>query len=117
VMLTVVPGGIVSVDGEKLKSWTDSAADPLAPAAPAPRTDVPTNDSATAEIANAAVNQIRFPEIRRMVTAYGRGSGRVQPTGAQSEPPPGAGRCRTPRSGVIVTVEPSTDARPSTINE
>ena len=45
---------------------------------------------------------------------------RCQPdneTGAQSLPPPGAGRWRTARVGVIVTTEPATDAVPSTISE
>jgi hypothetical protein len=112
VTVTVVPTGTVNVAGENVKSFTVSAADPLAPAAVIPTSDVAPQDAATS--ANAHTHLI---QIRPMYLAYGRGSGGVQPTGAQSDPPPGAGRCRTARSGVIVTVEPSTEARPSTISE
>ena len=117
VTVTVVPTGTVRVVGENMNSSTVNAAEPLAPAAEAPTTDVPTNGITIAETVNANLIQVRPVRIRRMVTAYGRRTDRVQPAGAQSEPPPGTGRCRTARAGVTVTVEPSTAAWPSTISE
>ena len=109
VTVTVVPTGTVRVAGENEKSCSDNAAVPAAPAAV-----TPTNDIVASASTNADSNLI---QVRPMLTDYGRGPAAVQPTGAQSEPPPGAGRCRTARTGVIVTVDPSTTARPSTISE
>ena len=40
-----------------------------------------------------------------------------RPTGAQSLPPPTAGRWRTARDGTTTMREPSTEATPSQINE
>ena len=104
-----MPTGTVRVAGENEKSCTDNAAVPLAPAAVAPAYD-------TAPIATADTNS-NLIQVRPMFTDYGRGPDAVQPTGAQSEPPPGAGRCRTARAGVMVTTDPSTAACPSTMSE